>query len=113
MKSLQAQFDAAMLNAHELTSEDVEKLRSRRLQQCDLEKLMSDYRHKTDLMEYIQKQLSKNRFKDGECGQDFFKRCADELFMERLQTSRDPGIKDSYLRMKRLHPLWGESWWTT
>lgn len=115
MRSLNAQFDSALDEAFALHEKSVneisEQLKRGRQQQAILTRLISDYRHKDDLIEHVLKRLGEGVFQDGDDALLFFCKCADELFIMAL---RDLPIneQDQYKKMRKLHPLWGESWWS-
>lgn len=115
MRSLTAQFDHEMEKAFELhaqrANEISDELRKTRRQQVILNTLISDYRHKDELIEHVLMRLGQEAFQPGDDAVLFFCKCADELFLKNLAKIPDHE-HDQYKRMKALHPLWGESWWT-
>lgn len=100
---LRAQFDKAMATAA------ANKLRHESEQLALLNSLISDYRHKQDLILVVLERMSEGKYVMGDDARSFFLSCADAVFHERLAKKIASG---SSAGMKELYPLWGESWFT-
>jgi hypothetical protein len=100
MKTLNEQFDYCMADVYERDKE----------QRLILAKLLNDYSHKTEFVSYVLARMPE--FNMGDDGRSFFCRCADEMFKNKLREAIDKGGKRPE-SIKKFHPLFGESWWTT
>lgn len=100
---LRSQFDRAMKTAME------EQLRHDSEQLALLNLLISDYRHKEELILVVLTRMSEGKYSVGDDARSFFLACADEVFHANLAKKTASGGSAG---MKELHPLWGECWFT-
>lgn len=100
MKSLSQQFDDTLA---EVYAED-------RRQRKILANFLAEYSNEEELVTYVMEQMNDDAFKIGDDAKTFFCRCADELFIKRLEAARGIKAPES---IKRYHPLFGAAWWTT
>lgn len=116
MESLTAQFDRAVLDAFDVYNEKLDEMASERTenrrQLALLNTLISDHRDKPELIKHVFKRLEQDAYKSGEDATEFFRRCADEIFIVNLRAHKHEVGEDPEKVMKKLHPLWGKSWWT-
>ena len=102
MRSLQQQFDDSIAEVY------AEDKRQREI----LMRFLSDYQKQEQLIDYVMERLAEDAFKMGDDAKDFFCRCADEVFKINLKIAAEKGGKRPE-SIKKLHPLFGEPWWTT
>lgn len=100
---LRAQFDKAMQLA------TANQLRHDSEQLALLNSLISDYRHKEQLIAVVLARMSDGQYTMGDDARSFFLSCADAVFHENLTKKTASGGSAG---MKELHPLWGESWFS-
>jgi len=101
MRSLNQQFDECLADIYNRDKQ----------QRLILAKLLSDYAHKPDLIDFVMTKMLTD-YQMGDDAKGFFCHCADELFKENLKAAIKAGGKRPE-SIKALHPLFGESWWTT
>ena len=71
--------------------------------------LLVEYQKNEELVDYVMEQMG-DRFKMGDDAKAFFSRCADELFLKRLEANSGKKRETDFVR--RYHPLFGAAWWT-
>lgn len=107
---LAGQFIKAMKKAYSVEDnceEQLSEINEERMQFVLLHDLLFRLRDKTDLVELVESRL--NSFHLGMNARDFILSCADEIFRAKQAKEEYKKGEDVFERMKRLHPLWGDS----